>query len=845
MPAPTQATRHIAIETSLGEDVLLLRSFSGHEGISCLFEFDLHLLSEDYNINFDDIIGQNVTVRLDLQDGTRFWNGYISRFMKSGSSSQRFAEYRATMVPWFWFLTQTSDCRIFQDKTVPEIIQQVFSDLGFSDIEDRLSGSYRTLTYCVQYRETDFNFVSRLMQQEGIYYYFLHDNGTCTLVLCDSLSRHDTFKDYEEIGYFSRATSDEECITSWTVKKSFHSGKFAHTDYNFEKPTTSLMSPENEQRAYNNPDYEIYDYPGEYLEKADGEQYARVRMEELAQSYEVCSGESDSRGICPGYLFTLTVRDNTDLSLRDQAREYLVVSVDCRAAVGDYETSGGAEDEYGCSLTAIPSSVQFRPARITPKPVVEGTQTAIVTGPSGEEIYTDNHGRIKAQFHWDREGKRDENSSCWIRVSQGWAGDAWGTMHIPRIGQEVIVSFIEGDPDRPVVTGRLYNADNMPPYELPNYKNISTIKSRSTPQDSGYNELRFDDTAGGEQIYLHAQGSRDTLVNGSWREMVGGEKHEWIKASLVKKTEDHYAHKIGQNYCVDVNGFQQLRVQGNASFLSRDNIQMSAGSSTYISSMENTVVYGGSGLCLYVDDGNFITINSSGITIKGTVVNINSGGSIIPIESHDTYDWGDPHKASSGRPPQEPSDDSPPILSPASQPSQFGGATTVSQAASSASSSSSSSTADAGEALSQLGSGAVDLSQPDGQQEQDPPPSPFEEQSPQSTLSQSSNDSGGASQRDTSTEAETSSEAQGPQSKPFQPFFQPGVAAPQGISAGTESPSEGQDSQSTSSQSSSETGETAQGGISAKPEEDSRSTSSSDGGGKGGGELEDEELTQG
>lgn len=546
MAKPTQAPRHIAIETPLGEDVLLLQSFSGQEEISRLFQFDLQLLSEDYSINFDDIIGQNVTIRLDLPDGgKRYWNGYISRFMKSGFASQQYARYQATLVPWLWFLTQTSDCRIFQEKTVPDIIKQIFSDLGFTDIEERLTGSYRTWTYCVQYRETDFNFVSRLMEQEGIYYYFLHENGKCTLVLCDSLSIHDPFPSYEEIGYARGATSDQERITDWTVEKALHSGKFAHTDYNFEKPGASLMSPENEKRAYSKADYEIYDYPGEYSEKAHGEQYAKVRMEELARSYEVCSGESDARGICPGHLFTLAVRDNSDRSLSDQAREYLVVSAGYQASAEDYETSGGSSDAYSCFFNVIPSSVQFRSARITPKPVVEGNQTAIVTGPSGEEIYTDSHGRIKVQFHWDREGQFDENSSCWIRVSQVHAGKGFGGIDIPRIGEEVIVSFIEGDPDRPIITGRVYNAELMPPFGLPGQKVVSGMKSNSTPGGGGYNEITLNDTKGKEGITVHGQYDMNTTVEHNQTNTVKNDFTETIiNNATIKISDGNYKHDV-------------------------------------------------------------------------------------------------------------------------------------------------------------------------------------------------------------------------------------------------------------------------------------------------------------
>jgi type VI secretion system secreted protein VgrG len=577
MPIASQDSRHIAIETPLGKDVLLLQSFSGHEEISRLFEFDLHLLSEDYQINSDDIIGQNVTIRMDLSGGgTRYWNGHIVRFTKSASSSQRFAQYRATMVPWLWFLTRTSDCRIFQEKTVPDIIKQVFSDLGFTDVEERLSGSYGTWTYCVQYRETDFNFVSRLMEQEGIYYYFLHEDGKCTIVLSDSRSMHDSYGDYDEIGFDSRASSDQERIREWTVEKQLQAGKVSHTDYNFKKPATSLMSLESESWGYTKGEFEIYDAPGEFLEKPDGEHYAKVRMEELVRSYEECVGEADSRGICPGYLFTLTVRDNSDLSMSDQTREYLVVSVNHQATSEAYETSdgegpGGAGDSYSCFFTVIPSSIQFRPLRKTPKPVVEGSQTAIVTGPSGEEIYTDEHGRVKVQFHWDREGKRDQNSSCWIRVSQAWAGAGWGAMIIPRIGHEVIVSFIEGDPDRPIITGRVYHGTNTPPYDLPGEKTKSTLKSNSSKGGGGFNEFRFEDKKGEEEVFLHGQKDWTIEIENNKIQTVGANENSTIGNDRTKRVNRNQSEtivvdktiKVGANHTETIGAMMTQTVAAN------------------------------------------------------------------------------------------------------------------------------------------------------------------------------------------------------------------------------------------------------------------------------------------
>lgn len=569
MPQPTQATRHIAIETPLGEDALLLQSFSGHEEISRLFEYDLELLSEDYEINFDDIIGQNVTVRMELPEGgRRYLNGHISRFVQGVSKSPQFAQYRATMVPWLWFLTRTSDCRIFQEKTVPDIVKEVFSDLGFSDIEDRLSGGYRTWTYCVQYRETDFNFVSRLMEQEGIYYYFSHEQGKHTIVLCDSLSKHDPFGDYGQIDFIPDTQSSAilERISEWTLEKQVQSGKFAHIDYNFEKPSTSLMSNEEDPKSHDRADYEIYDYPGEYSEKPDGDRYAKVRMEELAHSHEICSGQSDSRGICAGHLFTLTKHTR-----KDQNREYLIVSTDYQAAAVDYETSGGTGALCACSFQVLPSSVQFRPERKTPKPVIQGTQTAVVTGPAGEEIYTDEHGRIKVQFHWDREGKYDENSSCWIRVSHGWAGAGWGAMYIPRIGHEVIVDFIEGDPDRPIITGRVYHGTNKPPYDLPAEKTKSTLKSDSTIGGGGFNELRFEDKKGSEEVFIHAEKDWNIQVKNCESETVGANISTNAGASIsrgagkdISRTaDDNIIDKAGKNITAESGKNMNLKAGGS------------------------------------------------------------------------------------------------------------------------------------------------------------------------------------------------------------------------------------------------------------------------------------------
>ncbi|MEJ2328150.1 MAG: type VI secretion system tip protein TssI/VgrG [Chromatiaceae bacterium] len=403
MPSYTQSNRLIGITTPLGPDVLLLRSMTAREGLSTLFELQLDLLSTNHQISAEQILGQSVTVRLELQDGrgTRYFNGLVCRFEHAGAPVTLadygpFSSYRATVVPWLWFLTRTSDCRIFQGKTVPEIIMQIFRDAGFTDFADRTRASYRTWEYCVQYRETDFNFVARLMEEEGIYYFF---KSLSTIV---------------------------------------RSGQYAHKAFDFEKPRTDLSTVAGVPHSHPQADHEIYDYPGGYLETGIGDDYARVRIEEAQADYETVDGAGYASGLSAGYLFSLT-----DHPRPDQNREYLIVSAVHQLASDEFETAGSTPGPvYRGSFVAMDSHSPFRAPRSTPKPVVQGPQTAIVVGKQGEEIWTDKYGRIKVKFHWDRERERNENSSCWIRVASPWAGNNWGAIDITRVGQEVVVQFL-------------------------------------------------------------------------------------------------------------------------------------------------------------------------------------------------------------------------------------------------------------------------------------------------------------------------------------------------------------------------------------------------------------------
>jgi type VI secretion system secreted protein VgrG len=504
----------MSVATPLGADVLLLRGMRGTEQLSAPFELELDLLSENAEIAPDSLLGQGMTVELELLDGsTRYFNGICNRFYHTGYED-RFTGYRATLVPWLWLLTRSSDCKIFQDMTVPDIVKQVFRDAGFTDFEEALSGSYRTWEYCVQYRETHYNFVCRLMEQEGIYFYFKHSSDKHALVLADSYGSHEPFPGHAEIPYHTPAAiavRERDYVFDWSVATAIRSGAFAHDDYDFTHPRNELLARSMIGRGHAHGEHEIFDYPGEYEQNADGDAYARVRMEELQADYELAHGVGYSRGIAAGSLFSFT-----DHPRSSQNREYLVLSATHHLTSDAFISTPGPSDApiYQSSFTAMNAREPFRPPRVTPKPNIQGLQTAVVVGKSGEEIWTDKYGRIKVQFHWDRYGANDEKSSCWIRVAHPWAGKTWGAVALPRIGQEVVVSFLEGDPDRPLVVGSVYNADQMPPYGLPANQTQSGVKSRSSKGGGGdnFNELRFEDKKGEEDVYFHAEKDFHRLV---------------------------------------------------------------------------------------------------------------------------------------------------------------------------------------------------------------------------------------------------------------------------------------------------------------------------------------------
>ncbi len=678
--AATEKERLLECYTPLGKDELLIWNFSGSETVGRLFNYNLRFHSENRQIDLNALVGQPMSVSLVLPgQGLRYFHGYVNSFCLTSSYSDKFAQYEATMVPWLWFLTRTSDCKIFQKKTVPDIIKEVFNDNGFSDFEDTLTGSFREWEYCVQYRETDFNFVSRLMEQEGIYYYFKHEQGKHTLVLSDAPSAHDNYKDYGKVKFRTMSDSSvltEEHISDWSMIHNVQPGKYAHTDYNFTTPKTPLLNNHDIVKGHAKADYEVYDYPGEFPVKGEGEVYGRERIEEMAAQHETYHGTSDCRGLCAGYTFSLE-----EYPRDDQCKKYMILSTNLNVTAEAPESGLSEIAGYSSSFTCMDASIQYRPMRATPKPVIQGTQHALVTGPKGEEIYTDEYGRIKVQFYWDRYGKKDQDSSCWIRVAQIWAGKKWGAMYIPRIGQEVVVDFMEGDPDCPIVIGSVYNASQKIHYSLPDEKTKSYIKSNSSKGGDGHNEMRFEDKAGEEQIYMHAERNMDVRIKhdcmeriirhrhlitgadgdngkvGDQREMVYVDKHMKVHRNqeehiggdmklliggidgdgnqdiVIKKVKKELIHDdsnlhVKMNRLEKIDMDQSLKVGMNQYEKIGMNHAVNAGMAIHHKAGMTAVYEASLGLTIK-SGGSFVTVMPAGVFIKGPIILINSGGTAL------------------------------------------------------------------------------------------------------------------------------------------------------------------------------------------------------------------------
>ncbi|MCB2181923.1 MAG: type VI secretion system tip protein VgrG [Desulfobulbaceae bacterium] len=651
----TQENKLLSIDTPLGKDVLLLARFRGQEALSELFHFDIDLFSEQQSISLEDIVGKNVTVSVFLADGSiRYFNGIISRFSQehgnpeSGSELQS-SYYSATMVPWTWLLTRTSDSRIFQKLTVPDIVQKVFEDKGFTDFRMNLQGQHEEREYTVQYRESDFNFVSRLLEEEGIFYFFEHEDDKHTMVLADHPGIHAPCQG-QEIANFKLSGGDyfgdEDQISSLKMVKEIQAGKFSLNDYNYEIPNTDLKVTSDTTHPLGPGEREKYDYPGEYVTRSEGDNLSTLRMEEEEARITTLSGSSDCRAFVSGFRFKLENTSRDDWN----SKEYLLTRVrheaDQAATYFTGATAAGKEKAYINHFECIPHEVPFRPMRRTRRPVVEGVQTAFVVGPSGEEIHTDDYGRVKVQFHWDREGEFNEDSSCWLRVSQSMAGNGWGALFLPRIGHEVVVEFIEGNPDRPIITGQVYHGVNRPPYKLPDEKTKSTFKSNSSPDGGGFNEIRFEDKSGKEQIFIHGERNLDIRIKSDRFETIGNDcnlvvendKKEHIKNDRHELVDVNHKEEIGGDRHLTIAGKQALMIGDKSSVTVGGDVaeefggnhSETVGGDYYVKSGGKLVLEAGSNITLKVGgssiaiDNSGITINSSGIVeVKGSMIKLN------------------------------------------------------------------------------------------------------------------------------------------------------------------------------------------------------------------------------
>jgi len=626
-----QKNRFISITTPLGPDKLLLRSFNGTEAISKVFTFQLELLSEDHNIDINNILGQKVTITLNLpeaQTGQRYFNGYINRF-KQLPGIGRFARYQAEMVPWLWFLTRTTDCKIFQKEAVPDIVEKIFRQFNFQDFERELQQKHQVWDYCVQYRESACNFVMRLLETEGIFFFFRHEKNRHILVMADSPGAHKplepmkiTYEYVEGSGY----KQEESRIDSWLIDHDLRTGRYAVKDFNFETPSSSLLvNIDSSIKVADNQIYERYDYPGGYENRDEGDKYVRMRMEEEEVEHATIQAEGNCRHFTPGVRFELTGH-----SRRDQNKQYVITSITHDASIGGNfpDNTDAVDHHYRNRFSCIPYAVPFRPGRHTPKSIVHGTQTAIVVGPKGEEIHTDKFGRVKVQFHWDRYGKMDENSSCWVRVSHPWAGKGWGAVSIPRIGQEVIVDFIEGDPDRPIITGRVYNAETMPPYDLPADGVVSGIKS-STHKGKGYNEMSMNDTAGKEKITIHGQYDMATTVEHDLSMMVvGGNETRTVKAgtqAVTVKGNTSLTVQAGDRI-VNVTGSYKCDTTSEINLQAPSKITLTCGGSTIVMEPGRIALMAGGGASLVLD-GNAVMSSPGESTVEATKSTLSGSGS--------------------------------------------------------------------------------------------------------------------------------------------------------------------------------------------------------------------------
>ena len=575
-------THNVTLSGSAVPDgMLLFASLGGTETVGELFTYSIKLktpdiLNLDYvspaaNLQLKPMVGKDLCVNIELDGGgKRYISGLVTAARVAGHQG-RSVVYELRLEPWLKTLTHTSDYKAFQNKNVVNILDEVLDEYPWP-VEKRLVENYPTRAWQVQYGETDFDFIQRLMQEWGIYWWFEHNENSHTLVLADAINVHKACADSPLVCYYQKGLKlDKEFIHTITANESLRSGQWVLNDFDFMKPRSLLKSTVANPRETGLAEYEHYEWPGDYFTKSEGEMLTRIRMEEQRSPGSRVQGSGNIRTLMTGFTFTLENYPTAEVN-----REYLLVQT--TLFIQDNAQHSGQEQHfsYSTSFELHPTCEVYRPQRTLSKPHTKGPQSAIVTGPAGQEIWTDKYGRVKVQFGWDRYGKNDENSSCWVRVSYPWAGKGFGGIQIPRIGQEVLVDFKNGDPDLPIIVGRTYNQDTMPPWGLPGAATQSGFYSHTIGGGpTNANALRFEDKPGGEEVWLHAEKDQ-------WIEVNNNESH-WVGNNRLKVIDKTETAIIGEKRSLTVQMDDTSLAGQNKTIQAVQNLRLAAGDSIILS----------------------------------------------------------------------------------------------------------------------------------------------------------------------------------------------------------------------------------------------------------------------
>lgn len=627
-------TRTVELSSPLGRALEFGRA-SLSEALSQPFELRLEVTSRRADIRPEELLGQRIGLKMRIDaEHDRYLHGYCAEFSLAQAREGR-ASYALVVRPWTWFLTLRTDCRLYQRRSVLDVVEDVLGrakGLGTYEIRVASRARYRAWDgpwdgMNVQFRESDFNFVSRLLEQEGLYYFFEHDSSDHVLVIADDRSAHrppagqPKWRFVDDLG---GAVARADAVTGWSFQQEVVSGAVALGDYDFRRPATVLRARRRPPSPPGHPldDLEAYDFPGDFDDAAEGDQYAGLRIDALHAEAQLYRGSAFTRRLTAGHLLRLEGHPRKDLN-----GEFLVLSTDF--SIQDLGTESGAisSSDTECSFLAMRADRQYRPARRTPRPAVQGTLIGVVCGPEGEEIHTDRFGRVKVRFPWDRHGKGDATASGWIRVASPWANSGFGFFAVPRIGSEVLVTFVDGDPDRPIVTGCVYNGDNPPPYACASTPEVSGLRSRSSKGAAAdnFNELRFDDTRGKELVFLQAERDWQVRVRNDRLLHVARDDHASIGGARYASTakDDHLG--VGGDRVLDVKGALHARSGQGAFVKAGQQIALDAGTEVHVKAGTKLVLEASSTITLKVG-GNFVSIGPQGIDIKGSMIRINSGG---------------------------------------------------------------------------------------------------------------------------------------------------------------------------------------------------------------------------